>query len=146
MTNKETIIGLMFDSHSRLEDFLKKFKLGLEKDFESVDNDFEKFKEELKNHLHVEEEAIFRFVSPTEDEKYYEVVPDLINEHNILLEMLNDLENKLATTDNIDISDFEKLLIQHRKTEEEYFYPQLEGKLEEDQKLEIIKKIKNLSN
>jgi len=144
--NKETIIGLMVDSHNRLEGFLEKFKLGVEDDLQSADNDFEKFKEELKSHLSVEEEAIFKLIKPVEEEGYYEVIPDLIEEHNLLLEMLNDLGNKLATDREIDVSKFEKVLIQHKKTEEEYFYPQLENKIEEGQKQEIINKIKKLSN
>jgi hemerythrin-like domain-containing protein len=144
--NKETIIGLMVDSHNRLEGFLEKFKLGVEDDLQSADNDFEKFKEELKSHLSIEEEAIFKLIKPVEEEGYYEVIPDLIEEHNLLLEMLNDLGNKLATDREIDVSKFEKVLIQHKKTEEEYFYPQLENKIEEGQKQEIINKIKKLSN
>jgi hemerythrin-like domain-containing protein len=144
--NKETIIGLMVDSHNRLEGFLEKFKLGVEDNLQSADNDFEKFKEELKSHLSIEEEAIFKLIKPVEEEGYYEVIPDLIEEHNLLLEMLNDLGNKLATDREIDVSKFEKVLIQHKKTEEEYFYPQLENKIEEGQKQEIINKIKKLSN
>jgi hemerythrin superfamily protein len=145
MVKKENITGLMLKSHCKLEVLLKNFKVGTDKDVDSISDNFEEFAKELKNHLFVEEEAIFKFIGPMRNEEYQEIIPDLISEHNLLLEKLSDLKEKIVEGNDIDITNFEKLLVQHKNYEEEFFYPQLEEKLEESQKEKIIKKVKKLS-
>jgi len=142
MEETDTITRLMEKSHQELEELLGKFKSNLLDNFELASEAFEEFKRELEKHLSIEENAIFKFFNPAKDEDYNKVVPDLMKEHDLLLEMLNNVNNDLAVKKDIDISDFEKLLVKHKKFEEEFFYPKMEKDLEDFQRDIVIARIK----
>ena len=142
MTEKYTITDLMKISHCEIERLLDKFKSNIDHDFKVMSETFEEFKRELNTHIVIEEKTIFKFFHPIKDKDYLQVIPDLIKEHDILLEMLNKVENDLAIKNDIDISDFKKLLIKHKEFEEKVFYPKLEEEMEGSQKEDLIAKLK----
>lgn len=137
----------MVEQHCLLERLLSKFEKGIKQDYKIMIDIFDEFKWEIEKHLFIEEKAIFRFLSPIKEKNYYDVIPNLINEHNSLLEMLNEIENGLTSKDINDISksisDFKELLGKHKEFEEEKFYPDLDRDLNESQKENIAKKIKS---
>jgi hemerythrin-like domain-containing protein len=144
---KKTIEDLMIEQHCLLERLLGKVEENLGKDYKFIIDVFDELKWEFEKHVFIEERAIFKFFNPTKEENYYDVVPNLIKEHNSLLEILNEIEDDLAVKDIKDIAEdvteFKNLLIKHKEFEEKSFYPDLVNKLDESQKERIIKKIKN---
>jgi len=147
MKIEKTITDLMIEDHCRLERLLSKIEENVGQDYELMIDVFDEFKWELEKHLFIEEKAIFKFFNPQKEKNYYDVVPNLIGEHNTFLEILNELENDLTSKGvnsiSLDASDFKKLLKKHKKFEEEEFYPDLEKDLTESQRKNIIKKIKD---
>jgi hemerythrin superfamily protein len=140
-----TITDLMIEDHCEIERLLDRFKSSIGHDFDTTGKIFEEFRQELKRHISIEEKAIFKFFNPTENEDYYNIVPDLIKEHDTLLEMLSGLKDNLVTGAKIDILDFKKLLTKHKNFEEKFFYPKLEKDLGEAQKNSIVENIKSNS-
>jgi hemerythrin-like domain-containing protein len=147
MKIEKTITDLMIEDHCRLERLLSKIEENIGQDYKLVIDVFDEFKWELEKHIFIEEKAVFKFFNPQKEKNYYDVVPNLIEEHNALLEMLNELENDLTAKGvnniSLDASDFKKLLKKHKRFEEEEFYPDLEKDLTESQRKNVIKKIKD---
>jgi len=144
---KKTIKDLMTEQHCLLEGLINKFEESLGKDCKFLIDVFDELKWELEKHIFIEEKAVFKFFNPTKEENYYDMVPNLIKEHSSILETLNEIEDDLAVKDIKDITedmaDFKKLLIKHKEFEEETFYQDLEKRLNEVQKENVVKKIKN---
>lgn len=69
---------------------------------------------------------------------------NMIKEHDIILEMLNTIKNDLAFKDNLDVSEFQELLLRHKNFEDEILYPELDNKLNKKQKRLIIEKINKI--
>lgn len=137
----------MLEQHCLLEGLINKVEENLGKDYKFIIDVFDELKWEFEKHIFIEEKAIFKFFNPTKEENYYDTVPNLIKEHNSLLEIMNEIEDDLAIKDIKDITEdmaeFKNLLIKHKEFEEKTFYPDLEKRLNEIQKENIIKKIKN---
>lgn len=137
----------MVEQHCLLEELINKVEENLGKDYKFIIDVFDELKWELEKHIFIEEKAIFKFFNPTKEENYYDTVPNLIKEHNVLLELLNEIEDDLAIKDIKDITEdmveFRNLLIKHKEFEEITFYPDLEKRLDEKQKENVVKKIKN---
>ena len=115
MKNNMTITSLMMKSHDKLEKLLDRLKISMQRDFKLTGELFDEFKWEFQKHVFTEEKAIFKFFNFSKDEDHFDVVPNLIKEHDVLLEMLNEVENDLAVKDHLDISGFKNLLIKHKK-------------------------------
>ena len=141
MKNNMTITSLMIKSHNKLEKLLDKLKVSTQRDFELTSELFDEFKWEFEKHIFTEEKAIFKFFNFSKDEDHFDVVPNLIKEHDALLEMLNEVENDLSIKDHLDISGFKNLLIKHKNFEEETIYPKLDDELNDSQKNSIFIKI-----
>ncbi len=141
MKNNMTITSLMIKSHNKLEKLLDKLKVSTQRDFELTSELFDEFKLEFEKHIFTEEKAIFKFFNFSKDEDHFDVVPNLIKEHDALLEMLNEVENDLSIKDHLDISGFKNLLIKHKNFEEETIYPKLDDELNDSQKNSIFIKI-----
>ena len=145
MPLEKTITDLMVEEHFLLERLLAKLEEALREGYETSVDLLGEFKREFNRHISVEENAVFKFFNPEEESDYYEVVPKLVKEHNTILEMLNDTENRLATGGIKEISEgysnFKKLLMSHREFEEKRFYPEMDKNLSATQKKEIREKI-----
>ncbi len=147
MSLEKTITDLMTEEHFILERLLTKLEEGLEQDYEISVELLGEFKSEFSKHISIEENTVFKFFNPDKENDYYDVVPKLVREHNMLLEMLNDTENRLATKGIEEISagysNFKKLLLNHKRFEEKRFYPELDKNLSASQKKSIMDKIHN---
>ncbi len=145
MTLEKTITDLMVEEHFLLERLLGKLEEALKKGYETSVDLLSEFKREFNRHITTEEDTVFKFFNPQEEDDYYDVVPRLVQEHNRILEMLNDTENRLATGGIEEISEiyasFKRLLLSHREFEEKKFYPEMDKNLSAAQKKEIREKI-----
>ena len=135
----EEISDLMRKNHYRIEQLLKEFKTIYEKNPKLIFSSFDKFKWELEKHLFIEEKAIFIFYSPKDSEDF-DTIPNLVQEHRKMLELLNKIENNLKSK-NVDISELLKLLIKHRNFEDGTLYPKLDRELEDSKKKIIIERL-----
>jgi hemerythrin-like domain-containing protein len=145
MPLEKTITDLMIEEHFLLERLLNKLEEALKEEYKTSVDLLGEFKREFSRHIATEEDAVFKFFNPREESDYYDVVPKLVKEHNTILEMLNDTENRLATADIAEISEgysnFKKLLLAHKEFEEKEFYPEMDRNLNAVQKEEVREKI-----
>ena len=141
MKDNMTITNLMMMSHDKLEKLLDRLQASMQRDFKLTSELFDEFKWEFEKHIFTEEKAIFKFFNFSKDEDHFDIVPNLIKEHDVLLAMLNEAENDLAIKDNINVSEFKNLLIKHKNFEEKTIYSQLDQELNDSQKNSILIKI-----
>jgi len=140
MKNSNTILEIMLGDHALIETLLIAFKDSLGKSVELTEELFDKFRWELEKHIFVEEKVIFRLCNLPKPE-LCKVVQDLTKDHDTMLEMLNEVQNDIVTKNETNISKFQELLADHRKTEEEILYPMLDQQLSEKEKEMIILRI-----
>ena len=78
----------MSGDHERIGALLDKLvKLVLENNYTLIGQAFKGFKEELSKHFTIEEEAIFKYIQPT-DENIHGHIPLLIKQHDTINELL----------------------------------------------------------
>jgi hemerythrin-like domain-containing protein len=102
---------------------------------------FDTFEWELEKHIFTEEKAIFSSYNPTNIVEGYKMVPDLIKQHNEILNRLRMMRKNLQWQRPIDYDEFKELIMTHKTFEEVSLYPKLDQELSTAQKEEIIKKI-----
>ncbi|MEN7982181.1 MAG: hemerythrin domain-containing protein [Nanoarchaeota archaeon] len=134
----ESINELLIKEHGKLLSFLINFTK--EEDKEKAKNLFDNFKWTLQKHFFVEEKAIFNFYEKIKGEEVHEIF-DLMGEHGDLLELMKFVEEDFSKD---KIEDLKKLLIKHQNFEDDVFYPKLDKDLNEQQKKELIEKIKEV--
>jgi len=139
------ISQLMTRHHQRIRDLLIAFKSNMYKDSELMGRSFNSFKNELRGHISMEEEAIFKFCDLIECRASVSTI-HLVERHGAILDMLNTLENDLVTKDEIDISEFQKFLQEHKDFEDKILYPKLDRELSESQKEIVIERINKMSS
>ncbi len=143
MRNSNTILEIMLGDHTIIESFLINFKDNLSKDIEFAEKSFDEFKWVLEKHIFVEEKVMFRFCDSLTSEMC-KIVQGLTKDHSKMLEMLNEIRNKLVINKEIDISNFQELLIDHKRTEETTLYPELDQILNKEQKEIMIAQINEI--
>lgn len=143
MKNSKEILNTMIEEHALIEVLLLVFKNDLTKEPGSAENSLNKFSWELEKHFFVEERAIFKFCG-SPDSEICQIVQELIQEHSIMLEMLNEIKNDLVIGKNIEISSFLILLEKHRNTEEKKLYPKIDQEFSQENKDIIISKINEI--
>lgn len=134
----ESINSLLIKEHGKLILYLVKFSK--EENKEKAKQFFENFKWTLQKHFFVEEKAIFDFYEKIKGDKVNDIF-DLMGEHGDLLDLMKFIEEDFSEK---RIEELKKLLIKHHTFEDEVFYPKLDRDLTEDQKKELIEKIKEV--
>jgi hemerythrin-like domain-containing protein len=71
-------------------------------------------------------------------------VPELIQQHNDILNRLRVMRKNLMWQRPIDYNEFKELIMAHKTFEEASLYPKLDQELEVSQKEEIMKKIREI--
>ncbi len=141
MKNTE-IWDLMTKDHLKISNLLEDVSNIDEDDFETVIDKFNKFKWELQKHFFTEERAIFVFYRKPDIE--INLIPDLLWEHDKILNKLDEVEKKLYEKKKIDFSGFKQMLLKHKNNEEEILYPKLDEGLDESKKEIIVSRIKSV--
>ena len=101
------------------------------------------FSWELRKHLFAEENAIFDFI-PLKDFGVFETISHLKDEHLAMLIDLKKIADNLPEVNEKDVEDFGKLLDHHREMEDKELYPKLDKELREEQKRQIIRRLKEI--
>jgi hypothetical protein len=138
----ETICDLMIKDHMKINKMLLDFdKAPRNKPETSLL--FEEFKWNLEKHFFTEEKAIFAIMQNI-DGADIEGIFHLREEHEQLMNLMKKEEQSIKIGSHSDISPLLELLKKHAEFEDEEFYPKLDDFLKEDQKKEIIKRIKSI--
>ena len=143
MKDDNLITSLMIKSHLEIDKNLKLFVDKIGNDFEEMRALFLKFREIINQHFLTEEQAIFSFCEASGYK--YDGISNLIHQHNLMLEMLDDINNDISLHKWPDIAELRKLIKKHREIEEGVLYPRMDVELDDNQKRFIIKKIENFS-
>ena len=143
MKNSNEILDTMLGHHALIDLLLTTFKDALAQNLELAERLFDEFRWELDKHIFAEERVVFRFCEPLESE-ICRIVLGLVKEHDLMIEMLNEVKSNLATKERPDISEFQELLTAHRQVEEKTLYPELDKKLDETQKEMIIARVNEI--
>ena len=145
MSEKISILSLMIQDHSKLENLITDLEEKNKSSFEEMKKAFTKFEWELEKHIFTEEKAIFTDYSPENVSEGYKMLPEITKQHNYIINTLNNWReavrrNKMLT----DVYSFKEFLIKHRLFEEEKVYPKLDEALSEEDKRHIIAKINEM--
>ncbi|UCH89681.1 MAG: hemerythrin domain-containing protein [Thermoplasmata archaeon] len=140
MKKSNSILKIMLKDHGKIIKLLDDFESSAGEGSQKRTDSYNAFKWELERHFLTEETAIFTSYEPEDDENY-KMVPKLLNEHKAIKELVGSLEESLASPGGIDISELKNVLKQHKKFEEESFYPVLDTELDSARKNSIIEKI-----
>jgi len=134
------ILPRMIRDHCKIERLLDSFEKNI--DNENMIKSFHKFEWELEKHIFLEEKAIFMEYTPGDVDEGYKMLPELTKQHNYILNLLNNWGRDIVINKRIEgFFDFKKILIRHKKFEEENVYPKLDETLSEDQKKRIADKL-----
>jgi hypothetical protein len=137
----ETITILMLNEHKKIQNILNSFEK--ENNLEKKSQLCDKFKWAIQKHLFVEEKAIFSFSQDIAG-KIVSDVFKLMEEHGEILNLITDIEDELYDHQSPKISKLKDLMKLHEKFEEETFYPKLDQMLNNQQKTELIERIKEV--
>lgn len=137
----ETITLLMIKEHKKIQSMLNLFEK--EENFEKKEKLCNKFKWTIQKHVFVEEKAIFSFSQDIAGGIVSDVFK-LMEEHGEILNLIKDIEDELDENTPLSIYNLKNFLRRHEKFEEELFYPKLDQILNNQQKTELIERIKEV--
>jgi len=134
---------LMEADHSKINTLFDTFFISYEKDINHILDLLEKLKWEIERHILIEEKEVFTtFLTNYQEDQL--MVNRLLDEHRKILAYLDLVKNGLVNGKKIKIDNFQKLWLEHEQFERETFYPELNRKLNQEQKLEITQKVNTL--
>ena len=144
METTNIILNLMIGHHALIEVYFSILKDKLSSQ-QNVSEDLEKFKWQIEKHFFVEEKVVFDYDHfRIKNEKVYQLVKELTNEHVIIIREVERFSKQITDNEKPDMSGFQKLLEDHRKTEENELYPILDKELDESKKEEIVKRVNDI--
>jgi hypothetical protein len=137
----EIIHKLIEKEHEILNSMLEDCKKAAEKRNSNINELFEKFKWFFEKHFFVEEKGIFDLFEQIKGEEVEETF-ELMKEHGELMDKVRQVEKKIMDFPLEKIEELQRDIKGHEEYEEGFFYEELDEKLGERQKAEIIAKIK----
>jgi len=138
------ILDLMMKDHGKIVTLLLDVEKSIGMELISTMKVFDTFEWELEKHIFIEEKAIFSSYEPTNIVEGYKMVPELIQQHNDILNRLRVMRKNLMWQRPIDYDEFKELIMVHKTFEEASLYPKLDQELDVSQKEEIMKKIREI--
>jgi hemerythrin superfamily protein len=145
MNKSNKILSLMTNDHCKIEGLINDLEEKNKIDFDSMVNSFNKFEWELEKHIFIEEKAIFTSYKPENVTEGYKMLPELTNQHNFILNTINNWRDDIRKKRNLtNINSFKEFLIKHKNYEEKEVYPKLDQTLSEREKKHIIAKINEI--
>ena len=134
------ILKAINEEHKRLNKMLDDVQASKENRGEL----FNKFKLNLNKHYAIEEKGILDSFAMMQGKEASNTF-DIIQDHNELRALVNEIELKLKTNEAKDkLDELKVVLNEHEKFEEEEFYPMLGETLSPTQIEDIVKKCKEI--
>jgi hemerythrin-like domain-containing protein len=138
------ILDLMVRDHGRLIALLNKVEKSLDQEAEIAIKAFDSFEWALEKHIFTEEKAIFTSYQPDNVNTGFQMLPNLVKEHNELLNRLRVLRRDVLSGRTGDFRGFIELLLSHKEFEEDELYPKIDQELTEKDKQGIINRIQEI--
>jgi iron-sulfur cluster repair protein YtfE (RIC family) len=138
------ILDVMVRDHGKIVKLLLDVEKSIGMELVSTMKVFDTFEWELEKHIFIEEKAIFTSYSPTNIAEGYKMVPELIKQHNDILNRLRVMRKDLLWKRPVNFIEFKELIMAHKTFEEASLYPKLDAELGTAQKEEIIQKISEI--
>jgi len=135
------ILDVMIKDHGKIVRLLRDVEKSIGMELVSTMKVFDSFEWELEKHIFIEEKAIFTSYNPTNIVEGYKMVPELIKQHNEILNRLRTMRKDLMWKRPVNFTEFKELIMAHKTYEEASLYPKLDAELGTAQKEDIIKKI-----
>jgi len=142
--NSMSILDPMVKDHGKIIILLNDVEKNIGGDVLSLMNAFDSFEWALEKHIFIEEKAIYTSYNPVNISEGYKMVPELVQEHNELLNRLRVMRFDLLKKHRCDFEGFKCSLLDHKTFEEEQLYPRLDEELTYEQKLVIVSRIKEI--
>ena len=139
-----SILDLMVKDHGKIITLLNDVEKSIGGDVISLMKAFDSFEWALEKHIFTEEQAIYTSYNPMNIIEGYKMVPELIQEHNELLNRLRLMRFDVLKKHRCDFEGFKCSLLDHKTFEEEQLYPRLDTELNDEQKLVIVSRIKEI--
>jgi hypothetical protein len=135
------ILDEMIKDHGKIVKLLVDVEKSIGMELVSTMKVFDTFEWELEKHIFIEEKAIFSSYSPTNVTSGYKMVPELIAQHNDILNRMRVMRKDLMWQRPVKYEEFKELIMAHKTFEEASLYPKLDSELDTKQKEEIIRRI-----
>lgn len=142
--NKTSIVELMTADHTKILKLLHDVEKSIGIELVSLMKVFDTFEWELEKHIFTEEKAIFSSYNPKNISEGYKMVPELIQQHNEIINRVRVMRKELMWNKPVQFHEFKEFIMAHKTFEEASLYPKLDAELTAAQKDEIIKKIKEI--
>ncbi len=139
------VTDLLLNDHCKIERSIGSFidSLGKEESYNNIEN----LLWQIEKHIFIEERVIFTFLRKT-DKEDYKSIPELEREHDEILRIMDDINlNLIDKKDQVVlelVKDMKKIILNHKKFEEEKIYPKLDVELSEEQKNIILGRINDI--
>jgi len=139
-----TIVEMMTADHKKILKLLNDVEKSINIELVSLMKVFDTFEWELEKHIFTEEKAIFSSYNPKNILEGYKMVPELIQQHNEILNKIRIMRKDLMWKKPVQFHEFKEFIVAHKNFEEASLYPKLDQELTVAQKDEIIKKIREI--
>jgi iron-sulfur cluster repair protein YtfE (RIC family) len=140
-----SILQLMTADHTKILKLLQDVEKSIGIELVSLMKVFDTFEWELEKHIFTEEKAIFSSYNPKNIAEGYKMVPELIQQHNELLNKVRIMRKDLMWKKPVKFHEFKEFIMAHKNFEEASLYPKLDQELSDAQKNEIILKIQQIA-
>jgi hemerythrin-like domain-containing protein len=132
----------MVREHCILENALDNLEENAKFDFGLMVKSFNNFEWKLEKHIFMEEKVIYTEYEPSDVTEDYKILPKLTEQHNYILNILNNWRNDIKNKRILkNIYSFKKYIIEHKTFEENEVYTRLDQELSDEQKKQMIDKI-----
>jgi iron-sulfur cluster repair protein YtfE (RIC family) len=139
-----SILELMTADHAKILKLIHDVEKSIGIELVSLMKVFDTFEWELEKHIFTEEKAIFTSYSPQNIVEGYKMVPELVQQHNDILNRVRVMRKDLMWNKPIKFHEFKELIMAHKTFEEVSLYPKLDQELTTQQKQDIINKIREI--
>jgi hypothetical protein len=115
MDENVSILSLMIKDHRKLEQLINDLEEKNKGDFDEMRKAFHKLEWELEKHIFIEEKAIFTDYSPEDVTEGYKMLPELTNQHNFIVNKLNNWREDVRKRHMLaDVYSFKEFIIKHK--------------------------------
>ena len=138
-----SLTDLMVTEHARIQEMLEEVNIASYEDKMRALESFNRFKLNLEKHFMIEEKAIVQLLTNISGVEVNDTFR-LMEEHGRIMAMIRKVEDDISHGDYSKVTTLMSLLEEHSDFENQTFYPNLDKKLSEDRKKEIIQKVSDM--
>ena len=140
----ESISKVMARDHDKIVKLLNDLGKCIDLDKQILKKAFETFNWELEKHIFTEEKIIFISYESEDYEEGYKMVPQLMQEHDIIYNKLKEIRKSINFDESCEYEEFKDFLLKHKDFEERSLYPVLDEELDETTIKLIINRINEI--